>query len=146
MKKVIIALAVLIVMVPTTKLSAMEYKGFLSDVICGLNGKDDAGNDLTKNPEKHTLDYMQQASCVEAGYGIFIKGKDNKYIFHKFDKAGSVMAKEKILDKTRFKDHISIGVDGKMQKDGSIKVEDIRSYELGQLYQPAKSGYPKTDE
>lgn len=146
MKKLIIALAVLIVMVPAASWSAMQYKGVLSDVICGMKGTDEAGNDLTKNPEKHTLDFMKQASCVEAGYGIFIRGKNKVYTFHKFDKAGSVMAKEQILDKSVRKDGIAIAVDGQMQKDGTINVKAIHSLELDELYQPSTSGYKKTDK
>lgn len=103
-----------------------EYKGYLSDVLCGSAGKDPAGDDLTMHPEKHTLACMKAEACMASGYGMFIKEDKDKYVFHAFDKEGSDMAKKDIVDKTKKKDHIAVKVKGMMEPDGSIKVSSIK--------------------
>jgi hypothetical protein len=127
MKKTLFMLVILTALVSTAAYAAeKEYKGYISDVLCGSGGKDPAGNDLTINPEKHTLACMQAPQCAASGYGIFIKDKEGKYVFHKFDNKGSDMAKKKIIDSTKKKEGIMVAVKGDLQADGSIKIKSIK--------------------
>jgi hypothetical protein len=103
-----------------------EYKGYLSDVLCGTNGKDPAGNDLLKNPQKHTLACMKADACSASGYGIFLKDKNGMYAFHKFDAKGSEMAKKDIVDATNKKDNIKIRVKGELLADGTMMVKSMK--------------------
>lgn len=103
-----------------------EYKGYLSDVLCGTNGKDPAGNDLLKNPGKHTLACMKADVCAASGYGIFLKEKNGMYAFHKFDANGSEMAKKDIVDVSKIKDNIKIKVKGELQADGTMTVKSLK--------------------
>jgi hypothetical protein len=103
-----------------------EYKGYLSDVLCGTNGKDPAGNDLLKNPGKHTLACMKADACAASGYGIFLKEKYGMYVFHKFDAYGSEMAKKDIVDVSKIKDNIKIKVKGELQADGTMTVKSLK--------------------
>lgn len=114
-----------------------EFKGYLSDVHCANLGKSEMGGyDLTMYPEKHMLECMKAEPCMASGYGIFIKGKDGKYVFHKFDKAGSDMALKNIIEKTKKTDDIAIKVKGHLMKDGSIMVKNIEE----------SKGKPMTDK
>ena len=127
MKKTTVMLVFLMVLVSTAAYAAgNEYKGYISDVLCGSAGKDPAGNDLTMNPERHTLACMQAPQCAASGYGIFIKDKDGKYVFHEFDKKGSDMAKKKIIDATKKKEGIEVVVKGDLQPDSLLKVKSIK--------------------
>lgn len=104
-----------------------EFKGYLSDVHCANLGKSEMGGyDLTINPEKHPLECMKAQPCMTSGYGIFIKEKSGKYMFHKFDKAGSDMALKNIIEKSKKTDNIEIVVKGNLMKDGSVKVKSIK--------------------
>jgi hypothetical protein len=103
-----------------------SYTGYLSDVLCGENGKDPGGTDLTRHPEKHTLDCMRAEGCAASGYGIFLKEKGGMYKFHKFDEKGSEMAKNDIVDATKKKDHMKIMVMGQMQEDGMMMVKSLK--------------------
>jgi hypothetical protein len=85
-----------------------------------------AGNDLTKNPEKHTLACMKAEACAASGYGIFLKEKNGMYVFHKFDAKGSEMAKKDIVNVAKKKDNIKIKVKGALQPDGTIMVKSIK--------------------
>jgi hypothetical protein len=127
MKKTTVLLVLLTALVCTAAYAAeKEYKGYISDVLCGSGGKDPAGNDLTMNPEKHTLACMQAPQCAATGYGIFIKDKEGKYVFHKFDSKGSDMAKKKVIDAAKKKEGIAIAVKGDLQADGLLKVKSIK--------------------
>ncbi|HVN71878.1 MAG TPA: hypothetical protein VMU10_07650, partial [Desulfomonilia bacterium] len=98
MKKVLVLLAVLLAMVCTGVYAAdKEFKGYLSDVLCGSSGKDPAGDNLIKDPGKHTLACMKAEACAASGYGMFIKDKGGIYAFHKFDAKGSDMAKKEVV-------------------------------------------------
>jgi hypothetical protein len=103
-----------------------EYKGYLSDVLCGSAGKDPAGNDLLMHPEKHTLACMKADACAASGYGIIMKEK-GKYAFHKFDAQGSGMAKKDIVDVSKKKAGITIKVKGELQEDGTLMVKSIKA-------------------
>ena len=127
MKKVFVLVTVLLAMVFTVVYAAdKEYKGYISDVLCGTNGKDPAGNDLTKNPGKHTLACMKADACATSGYGIFMKNEQGSYTFHKFDMKGSEMARKEVIDKTSKKDGIKIKVKGDLQADGTLMVKSIK--------------------
>jgi hypothetical protein len=127
MKKVCVVLMVLLAVALTGAYAAeKEYKGYLSDVLCGTNGKDPAGNDLLKNPDKHALACMKAEACAASGYGIFLKGKDGMYAFYKFDAKGSEMAKKNIVDVAKNKDNIKISVKGELQADGTMMVKSLK--------------------
>lgn len=127
MKKTIVFLTLILAVALSGAYAAeMKYKGYLSDVLCGSNGKDPTGDDLTKHPEKHTLACMKADACAASGYGMFVKGDKGMYVFHKFDKEGSDMAKKEIVDMSKKKDHIAIMVKGDMQPDGTMKVMSIK--------------------
>ena len=127
MKKVCVLLMVLLAVAFTSVYAAeKEYKGYLSDVLCGTNGKDPAGNDLLKNPGKHTLACMKADACAASGYGIFLKEKNGMYAFHKFDANGSEMAKKDIMDVTKKKDNIKIKVKGELLADGTMTVKSLK--------------------
>ncbi len=125
MKKITV-LAIVFIIAAFTNVNAAEFKGYLSDVICGTTGIEPYGNDLTVNPGKNTIETMRTPACAAAGYGIFIYNNNYKrYIFHKFDKAGSDMAKKQIVDVYDQNDNVAIIVDGTPLDDGSIKVSRI---------------------
>jgi hypothetical protein len=127
MKKVCVLLIVLLAVAFTGVYAAeKEYKGYLSDVLCGTNGKDPAGNDLLKNPGKHTIACMKADACAASGYGIFLKEKNGMYAFHKFDAKGSEMAKKDIVDVTKKKDNIKIKVKGELLADGTMMVKSLK--------------------
>jgi hypothetical protein len=127
MKKNLFLLTLLVAMAVTSVYAAeKEYKGYLSDVLCGTNGKDPGGTDLLKNPEKHTLACMKAEACAASGYGVFLKEKDGMYKFHKFDAKGSEMAKKEIVDVAKKKDNMKIKVKGELQEDGTMVVKSIK--------------------
>ena len=107
-----------------SEVTSQEYTGYLSDVLCGKNGKDPMGLDLTANPEKHTLGCLQMAPCTKSGFGIFLKGKDGKYVFTPFDKKGSDLAKAQIVDKTKKVDNLLVTVKGTLA-NGVLTIESI---------------------
>jgi hypothetical protein len=128
MKKVCMLLTVLLAVAFFTGAYAAEkeYKGYLSDVLCGSSGKDPGGTDLTKNPGKHTLECMKADACAASGYGIFLKEKNGMYAFHKFDAKGSEMAKMDIVDVAKKKDNLKIKVKGELQGDGTMMVKRLK--------------------
>jgi hypothetical protein len=126
MKKVCVLLMVLLAISSTGVYAAeKEYKGYLSDVLCGTNGADPAGNDLLKNPGKHTIACMKAEACAASGYGIFLKEKNGMYAFHKFDAKGSEMAKKEVVDVVTKKDNIKVKVKGELQADGIMMVKSL---------------------
>lgn len=126
MKKVCVLLMVLLAISSTGVYAAeKEYKGYLSDVLCGTNGADPAGNDLLKNPGKHTIACMKAEACAASGYGIFLKEKNGMYAFHKFDAKGSEMAKKEVVDVVTKKDNIKVKVKGELQADGTMMVKSL---------------------
>jgi hypothetical protein len=125
MKKLTV-LTVIFLAIAFTTANAAEFKGYLSDALCGTSGMDPAGNDLTMNPERHSIEIMRTPGCITSGYGIFIYNNNyKKFIFYKFDPAGSGMAKEQIVDKFNRSDNVAIVVDGEFMDNGTIKVNRI---------------------
>lgn len=125
MKKITL-LTVVLMFAVFSMASATQFKGYLSDALCGTSGTDPSGTDLTMNPEKHTIATMRTPACVTSGYGIFIYNNNyKKFIFYKFDSAGSDMAKKQIVDKYNQKDNVAIVVDGELMDDGTIGVSRI---------------------
>jgi hypothetical protein len=125
MKRITVA-TIIFLMAIFTMANAAEFKGYLSDALCGVSGLNPAGADLTMNPEKQTIKTMKAPGCVISGYGIFVYDSNyGKFIFHKFDAAGSGMAKKQIVDKFAKKDHVAIVVNGDLMDDGTIKVSRI---------------------
>lgn len=108
------------------KTNSSMFMGYLSDVRCAEsnNGVTSDGINLKLHPEKHTVACMKTAPCAMSGYGMFIKGNDGAYTFHRFDKNGINLSKE-LLKKTTKKDGISVHVTGVM-KDNIIYVESIQ--------------------
>jgi hypothetical protein len=124
--KRITVLAIVFIIVAFTNANAEQFKGYLSDVICGTSGIEPYGSDLTINPGKNTIETMRTPACAASGYGIFIYNNYYKrFIFHKFDRAGSDMAKKQIIDVYDQNDNVAIIVDGTPLDDGSIKVSRI---------------------
>ena len=102
-----------------------EFTGYLCDVTCGVAGKDAAGTDLTQTPEKYTVAGLKLEESIKAGYGMFVKDEAGVFKFHKFDAAGSEMAKKEIVDKTEKTEGVEIVVKGELQEDGTLKVASI---------------------
>lgn len=136
MKKAMIGMFVVVVSIcfaasgfaQTQKAPAVEkeYTGYISDVLCGSAGKDPAGDNLLKHPERHTLACMKADACAASGYGIIMKEK-GKYAFHKFDAQGSDMAKKDVVDVSKMKAGIKIQVKGELQEDGTLMVKSIKA-------------------
>ena len=100
------------------------YDGYLSDVLCAVNGVSAGGFNLTASPEKHTVMCMQMPPCESSGYGVFMKdAQSGKYVFYKFDSQGNELAK-KLLKNTQKADHMRIVVTGSMG-NGMIKVDQL---------------------
>jgi hypothetical protein len=105
------------------EMQAMKYEGYMADVLCAERGTALDGTDMTMHPEKHTAACLKEPQCVASGFGIMIKGKDDKYAFTKFDKKGAELALD-LINKTRKKDAVMVEVTGQM-KAGVINVETI---------------------
>ena len=102
---------------------ATKYDGYLADVLCATRGTALDGADMMKHPEKHTVACLKEPPCVASGFGVLVKGKDDTYAFHKFDKKGNELAMQ-LINKTAKKDALSVEVTGQM-KDGIINVDNI---------------------
>jgi hypothetical protein len=105
------------------EMQAMKYEGFLADVLCADRGTALDGADMTTHPEKHSVACLKEPQCVASGFGIMIKGMNDKYAFTKFDKKGDELALA-LINKTQKKDSLMVEVTGQM-KDGVINVESI---------------------
>jgi|GEM_PF-643895 len=128
--------AILLIIIVVYKSSATSnketvYTGYVIDQMCGVMNKNamkmgdnDGKADFTKNPEKHTNACNLMPSCGKSGYGISIKQVNGDYKYFKFDEAGSKLAKNDIVDKTKKKDNISVNVTGVINKD-TIKISKI---------------------
>jgi len=120
-------LTVIFLALTFTMANAAIFKGYLSDALCGSSGLDPAGNDLTMNPERHSIEIMRTPGCITSGYGIFIYNNNyKKFFFYKFDPAGSDMAKKQIVDKSNKSDNVAIVVDGELMDNGTITVRRIK--------------------
>lgn len=105
--------------------SQQTFTGYLVDQQCGISGVDiQDGTDLTKNPEKHQLTCAMMPGCLASGFGLFIKQSDGTYKFYKFDKAGSQMAIDNVINKTKKADNFLVDVTGTMSGD-TITVASI---------------------
>ena len=99
------------------------------DLTCGKRGKDEKGNDLTKNPMKHTVACLK--SHAESGYGIFRGQGDGTFKFFPFDSDGNKQVKRYIIDETTKKDDLRIAVRGTLDADGkTIHVKIVMNYGL----------------
>jgi hypothetical protein len=107
-----------------------EWTGYLSDTLCGTTGYPEGYQgyiDLTVDPANHPVMCLTMDNCTLAGYGVFIKTKDNpKYQYFKFDPKGSELARKNILAK--IKDQMAktpkVTVKGVL-KDGIITLSAI---------------------
>ena len=103
MKKLLTIIFVLTVAVSVSAAEKQQtFTGYLSDVLCGSTGYLDGykGNEkfnLSVSPEKNNVMCLVMDNCKATGYGMFIKQKNGKYKFYKFDKKGSDMALKEIL-------------------------------------------------
>ena len=100
-----------------------KYDGYLADVLCATRGTALDGADMMKHPEKHSVACLKEPPCVASGFGVLVKGKDETYAFHKFDKKGNELAMQ-LINKTTEKDDFSVEVAGRMI-DGVINVQSI---------------------
>jgi hypothetical protein len=102
---------------------ATKYEGYLADVLCATRGTALDGADMMKHPEKHSVACLKEPPCVASGFGVFVKGKDETYAFHKFDKKGNELAVQ-LINKTAKKDGVLVEVTGQLT-DGIINVQNI---------------------
>jgi len=109
-----------------SKISSTIYTGYLSDVMCAEqnNGVRRDGVNLKLHPEKHTVVWMKTLPSAMSGYGLFVKGNDNAYLFYRFDKKGTTLSKD-LLKKTKKKDGLSVQVTGEI-KDNILHVVSIQ--------------------
>ena len=99
------------------------FQGYLCTAACGTAGHDTSGNDLTTNPEKHTVACMKE--CAYTGMGIMMRlGGAEKYAFYRFDPSGQDRAKG-ILFSTVKDAAITIEVTGSLAS-GILTVRAIR--------------------
>jgi hypothetical protein len=109
---------------------AQIVKGFLSDVLDGKAGKDAAGVELTKTPEKLAVKSLVTEEAAKSGYGIFVLDEKTKaYVFHAFDAKGNELAVKNVL--TTVKDANAAGLQVEVQgaldpATGAIAVENIK--------------------
>jgi hypothetical protein len=102
----------------TAAASAQTYTGYLVDQLCGISGVDiQDSTDLTKSPEKHQLTCAMMPGCLASGFGLFIKQSDGTYRFYKFDAAGSQLAIDNVINKTKKADNFLVDVNGTMNGD-----------------------------
>lgn len=104
------------------------YPGYLCDVNTGLLGKNKKGDNMRKNPGKHTAKFMLQEKG--SGFGVYLRLKKGDYKFFKLDTAGSLMAQD-ILSTTTKKDNIYVLVKGKIGPEGVIATEWIKEVKKG---------------
>lgn len=102
---------------------ATKYEGYLADVLCATRGTALDGADMMKHPEKHSVACLKEPPCVASGFGVLVKGKDETYAFHKFDKKGNELAVQ-LINKTAKKDGVLVEVTGQLT-DGIINVQNI---------------------
>lgn len=117
------SLAALVANPAFAQAQATKYEGYLADVLCATRGTALDGADMMKHPEKHSVACLKEPPCLTSGYGVLTKGKDETYIFHKFDKKGNELATQ-LINKTAKKDALSVEVTGQM-KDGIVNVDNI---------------------
>jgi hypothetical protein len=108
---------------PDAQAQSSKYDGYLADVLCATRGTALDGADMVKHPEKHSVDCLKEPPCLASGFGVLVKGKDEAYAFHKFDKKGNELAVQ-LINKTAKKDGVSVEVTGQMI-DGIINVQSI---------------------
>ena len=110
---------------PNTK----KFDGYLVDVKCADKGKDTHGNDMTKEPMKHTVACLKSNS--KSGYGLYIGQGNDTFKFYPFDDNGNKMIKRYIIDKTEKTDNMRVAVRGALGDDGkTIKVTTVLNYGL----------------
>lgn len=134
MKKVVLLVVVLVAIVAVGALAlgkgkAEIFKGYISDVACGIaaGGKAGDGTIMKTDADKHTVACMQAAPCAASGYGLEINegtATAKNFVFYKFDKKGSDKA-AKIIKNTKKKSGVMVEVKG-MKEMGMIKVISIK--------------------
>ena len=102
------------------------YTGYLMDVACSLNGTGLDGSDVINSPWDHTK--MCIVACKASGFGLMVKQGD-AYMMVKFDKAGSDLAFNEIINKTKRDKNLVVSVEG-MMKDGVLVVSSIKEANL----------------
>ncbi len=78
---------------------------------------------MMKHSEKHSVACLKEPPCVASGFGVLVKGHDETYAFHKFDKKGNELAMQ-LINKTSKKDGFSVEVASRVI-DGVINVQSI---------------------
>jgi len=108
------------------KSNSTMFTGYLSDIMCAElnNGVRTDGVNLKLHPEKHTVAWMKTLPSAMSGYGLFIKGNDNSYLFYRFDKKGTKLSKD-LLKQTKKKEGITVKVTGEI-KNNILCVESIQ--------------------
>jgi len=114
---------------PSKNSDVKTFNGYLADQKCGKAGKDTDGNNMKTHPEKHTVKCLKNKTHAASGYGMYIRQKDGKYKFYKFDEAGNKMVKRYIIDKTEKSDEMKIAVRGTLS-GSTINVTTVLKYGL----------------
>jgi hypothetical protein len=100
------------------------YSGYLVCQMCAGQGMTADGVNVLKHPEKHTVECLRMYTCVNSGFGIFIKSNNGNYTYYKFDKKGSDLAYKNIVAKTAKSDHLFVEVTGEMNGN-TISVNNL---------------------
>jgi hypothetical protein len=109
----------------TAPAAGQTFTGYLIDQKCGVSGIDiQDGTDLIKFAEKHQLSCAMMPGCLASGFGLSIKQADGTYKYYKFDAAGSKLAIDTVINKTKKTDNLLVEVTGTMSGD-TITVSTI---------------------
>ncbi|TCL58329.1 hypothetical protein EDC14_104222 [Hydrogenispora ethanolica] len=100
-----------------TAKAARSYSGYLVCQSCAGASRGEAadGTRVPEHPELHTVACLRKPFCIASGYGIFIRGRDGKYVYYKLDQKGSALAYQNIVSKTVRADHLRVEVIGSLQ-------------------------------
>lgn len=81
--------------------SQTRFEGYLSDVLCGEAGFPEGYEsiDLRANPERHPVACLTMDNCSATGFGLFLRGQGNRFVFHPFDGAANQLFRREILPK-----------------------------------------------
>lgn len=111
----------------TSKVTTKTFVGYLLDGHCAKTGKDDETGKINvlKNPEKHTLSCLKLEMCMAERLGVMVKQSTGKYVYYKFDSAGSKKADDNIMMMTKKKFAIKVAVTGTLSGT-NLKVSSIK--------------------
>jgi hypothetical protein len=89
-----------------TLFAQQDLKGYLSDVLCGVAGYPEGYQgqiDLAVDPEKNVVACIVMDNCRATGFGLYLLQENGKYMFHRFDKESSEVARKQVLPRLKDK-------------------------------------------